>query len=220
MLDAIGDRTQPAFRFQADFTEALIALGRFDEAEVMIGRLEARGELGPVSWAQLVAARCQALLAAARGDVSRALELADGAVELAGRSSMPFEVARTHLAVGQIRRRAGRRRAALDALETAQAEFVRVGAKQWSERAAADIARLGLQRTASTELTPSELRIAQLAASGMTNREVADKLFISAKTVEANLARAYSKLGIRSRAELGRVVAGLDVNTSAKGSSL
>ncbi len=220
MLDAIGDRTQPAFRFQADLTEALIALGRFDEAEVMIGRLEARGELGPVSWAQLVAARSQALLAAARGDVSRALKLADGAVELTGRCPMPFEVARTHLAVGQIRRRAGRRRAASDALETAKGEFARIGAKHWVERATADITRLGLQRTASTELTPSEFRIAQLAASGLTNREVADRLFISAKTVEANLARAYSKLGIRSRAELGRVVASLGPDGFAKGSLL
>jgi ATP/maltotriose-dependent transcriptional regulator MalT len=218
MLDAIGDRTQPAFRFQADLTEALIALGRFDEAEVMIGRLEARGELGPVSWAQLVAARSRALLAAARGDVSRALKLADAAVELTGRSPMPFEVARTHLAVGQIRRRAGRRRAALDALETAKGQFARIGAKQWVERATADIARLGLQRAASTELTPSECRIAQLAASGLTNREVADKLFISPKTVEASLARAYSKLGIRSRAELGRVVASVGADGLAKGS--
>jgi ATP/maltotriose-dependent transcriptional regulator MalT len=219
MLDAIGDRTQPGFRFHADFAEALIGLGRVDEAGAMIDRLEARGGLGPVPWARLVAARCRALLAAARGDVGLALELADRALELAGRSQMPFEVARTNLAAGQIRRRAGRRRAALDALEAARDGFERFGATQWTARAAADIARLGLQRSTSTELTPSELRIAQLAASGMTNREVAAKLFISAKTVEANLARAYSKLGIRSRAELGRVVARHDVSTSPNGFS-
>jgi DNA-binding CsgD family transcriptional regulator len=136
-------------------------------------------------------------------------------MELAGTSPMPFEAARTFLAAGEIRRRAGRRRAALDALETARDAFERLGASQWAERAAADIARLGLQRSAPTQLTPSELRIAQLAGSGMTNREVAAKLFISAKTVEANLARAYSKLGIRSRAELGRVVAGLGATGSA-----
>ncbi|MDQ1730212.1 MAG: hypothetical protein QOK10_371, partial [Pseudonocardiales bacterium] len=56
------------------------------------------------------------------------------------------------------------------------------------------------------ELTPSERRVAQLAASGMTNRDVATELFVSVKTVEANMSRIYRKLGIRSRAELGRVV--------------
>ncbi|MGB2920063.1 MAG: helix-turn-helix transcriptional regulator [Mycobacterium sp.] len=53
-------------------------------------------------------------------------------------------------------------------------------------------------------LTASEQRVAELAATGKTNRDVAAALFISPKTVEANLARVYRKLGIRSRAELGR----------------
>ena len=57
------------------------------------------------------------------------------------------------------------------------------------------------------ELTVSEQRVADLAASGMTNQDVAAALFISPKTVEANLARIYRKLGIHSRAELGRLVA-------------
>ncbi len=62
---------------------------------------------------------------------------------------------------------------------------------------------MGLRRAAPAELTPGEQRIAELAATGLTNREVAAAAFVSAKTVEANLARAYRKLGIRSRAELG-----------------
>ena len=57
-------------------------------------------------------------------------------------------------------------------------------------------------------LTPSEQRVAELAASGMTNRDVAAALFISPKTVEANLSRIYRKLGIHSRAELGRRMGG------------
>jgi DNA-binding CsgD family transcriptional regulator len=56
-------------------------------------------------------------------------------------------------------------------------------------------------------LTPSEQRVAELAASGMTNRDVAAALFINPKTVEANLARIYRKIDIRSRAELGRIIA-------------
>jgi DNA-binding NarL/FixJ family response regulator len=59
----------------------------------------------------------------------------------------------------------------------------------------------------TTVLTPSEQRVAELAASGMTNRDVAAKLFISHKTVEVNLSRVYRKLGIRARVELGRVIA-------------
>jgi DNA-binding CsgD family transcriptional regulator len=65
------------------------------------------------------------------------------------------------------------------------------------------MARLGLRHRAATELTETERRIGELAASGLTNREVADAAFVSAKTVEANLARVYRKLGIASRAELG-----------------
>ena len=60
-------------------------------------------------------------------------------------------------------------------------------------------------RKAPSDLTPTEEKIARLAAEGFTNREVAERAFVSAKTVEANLARVYDKLGLRSRAELGRV---------------
>ena len=70
-----------------------------------------------------------------------------------------------------------------------------------------EAARLGTRRNAGASLTPSEREVAQLAARGLTNREVAERLFVSPKTVEASLSRAYSKLGIRSRAELGRVMA-------------
>ena len=67
---------------------------------------------------------------------------------------------------------------------------------------------MGPRRRASHELTGSELRVAELAATGLTNREIAKAAFMSEKTVEAHLARAYRKLGIRSRAELGARMAG------------
>ena len=68
----------------------------------------------------------------------------------------------------------------------------------------AELARVNVAPTRNLTLTPSERRVAELAASGMTNRDIAAALFISPKTVEANLARVYRKLGIRTRAELGR----------------
>jgi len=73
----------------------------------------------------------------------------------------------------------------------------------WAERARAELDRTNIGLNRAAELTPSELRVAELAASGMTNRDVAAELYISPKTVEANLSRIYRKLDIRSRAELG-----------------
>ena len=74
----------------------------------------------------------------------------------------------------------------------------------WADRARAELVRANVGPRQSGQLTPSEQRVAELAASGMKNRDVATALFISPKTVEANLARIYRKLGIKSRAELGR----------------
>ena len=68
---------------------------------------------------------------------------------------------------------------------------------------------MGLRRSAPGELTAGERRVAELAAGGLTNREVAARAVISPKTVEANLARVYRKLGITSRAELGARMAGV-----------
>ena len=71
-------------------------------------------------------------------------------------------------------------------------------------KARASLTRVGGQVEASSELTPTEERIARLVSEGMKNREVADALFISVKTVEANLSRIFHKLGVRSRTELTR----------------
>jgi len=120
---------------------------------------------------------------------------------------MPFETARTQLVLGQIERRRRHREAAVSALRLALDAFKRMDIPLWTDRARAELSRTGVAAVArATELTVGEQRVAELAASGMTNREVASELFISPKTVEANLVRIYRKLGIHSRAELGRVV--------------
>jgi DNA-binding CsgD family transcriptional regulator len=72
----------------------------------------------------------------------------------------------------------------------------------WTDKARAELARIGGRAPSSLDLTPSEARVAELVAAGGTNREVADALFVSVHTVEANLKRIYRKLGIRSRTEL------------------
>ena len=118
---------------------------------------------------------------------------------------MPFERARTLLLLGQLTAAAAqkgvRHRRACRRPWTSSSEL---HIPLWADRARAELVRANVAPRRTGELTPSEQRVAELAASGMKNRDVATALFISPKTVEANLARIYRKLGIKSRAELGR----------------
>ena len=77
-----------------------------------------------------------------------------------------------------------------------------MGARLWADQAEAELDRLGLRRT-SGDLTVTERRVAELAASGSTAKNIAATLFMSRRTVESNLARVYRKLGVSSRGELG-----------------
>jgi DNA-binding CsgD family transcriptional regulator len=79
-----------------------------------------------------------------------------------------------------------------------------MGARVWADRARAELGRIGGRATA-TGLTPTEQRVADLVAEGRSNKEVAGELFVSVRTVEANLTRVYAKLGIRSRTELAAI---------------
>jgi DNA-binding CsgD family transcriptional regulator len=81
-----------------------------------------------------------------------------------------------------------------------------LGAPLWSRRARDELARVGGRSASSPELTPTELQVAEAAAVGLTNRQVADRLFLSVHTVSDNLKRAYRKLGIGNRTELARAL--------------
>jgi DNA-binding CsgD family transcriptional regulator len=118
---------------------------------------------------------------------------------------MPFELARTLLVAGQVRRRLKQKRQARELLARAAELFDNLGARQWGDRAREDHARTAT-RSAPADLTPTELRIARLAASGLTNDAIAADVFVSRKTVEANLGRVYRKLGIKTRAQLSRAL--------------
>jgi DNA-binding NarL/FixJ family response regulator len=122
------------------------------------------------------------------------------------RLEMPFERARTQLLLGQLQRRRRRQDAAAVSIGQALDTFDRLGTVVWAERARGQLTRTNVGPRGSAALTPSEQRVAELAATGMTNRDMAAALFISPKTVEANMSRVYRKLGIHSRAELGRWV--------------
>ena len=115
---------------------------------------------------------------------------------------IPFHEARTYLALGSIERRRRRRRAARAALERALAEFERLGARLWAERARDELARVGGRAPSRGKLTPTERKVAELVAEGLPTKEVASRLFVSPRTVDGHLAHIYAKLGVRSRTDL------------------
>ncbi|PXX08795.1 regulatory LuxR family protein [Mycolicibacterium moriokaense] len=194
----------PNAAFLADAIEALIEAGRSAEAEPLIGALERNGQRLDRPWMLAVGARGRSMLLANRGDLDAATATAERAIVEHDRLPMPFERARTLLLLGQLQRRQRRKQSAAASLQEASDIFERLHVPLWADRAQAELVRTNVARRRSGQLTPSEQRVAELAASGMKNRDVATALFISPKTVEANLARIYRKLGIKSRAELGR----------------
>lgn len=190
---------------------ALASLRRFDEATTLADFAEAialdRGRRSAI----VAAVRARAALEAARGhdDLARAaFERAEG--ELAG-LAMPFAAASLRLAYGRFLRRKGERRASATQLTQALATFDALGARPFAERAKTEIAGLGLRPrrrdVSAPVLTPREHGVAQLVADGLTNREIAERLVVSVKTVEYHLGNAFTKLGVRSRAQLVAKVA-------------
>ena len=153
-------------------------------------------------WAIATVLRCRSLLAAARGELDAAIAVGEEAVGRWRELEMPIELGRALLVLGRVRRRRGERRLAREALTEAAAIFRARGAKLWAERTTEELSRIPIRRGASDDLTPTEEQVATLAGAGRTNREVARSLFMSPKTVEANLTRIYRKLCLRSRAEL------------------
>jgi DNA-binding CsgD family transcriptional regulator len=199
---AMGVREPAYFRVVPDEIEALVALGRLDEAEALLAPFEEAGRNLDRAWSIATGARCRALVLAARGDLAGASAAADEAVQQHDRLPLPFELGRTLLVRGTVERRAKRKREARETLAKALEMFDGLGAALWADKTRAELARIGGRAPSSLELTPTEDRVAALVAGGSTNREAADALFISIHTVEANLKRIYRKLGVRSRTEL------------------
>ena len=184
-----------------DAVEALVALDRLADAERLLEAWDYAGKRFDSRRVRATSARCRALLAAARGEPETALQHAEVSVEQLRELPLPFDLARSLIVLGNLNRRTRRKAAARAALEEALEGLEAMGARLWAERARAELARIG-GRAPSGGLTPTEERVADLVAEGRSNKEVADLLFVSVRTVEANLTRVYAKLGIRSRTEL------------------
>jgi DNA-binding CsgD family transcriptional regulator len=205
IVDGAGIREPAVWRIEGDAIEAAIAAGDLERAEALTARLEGQAARSGIPWSLAVSRRGRGLLLAAREELDAAVAVLEEALTAHERLESPFELARTQLALGQVRRRRKEKRLAREWLESALGTFEELGAALWAERTREQLRRVTTRKAPET-LTATEREVALLAAGGLTNKAIAERVFVSRKTVEANLARAYRKLGITSRAQLARAL--------------
>jgi DNA-binding CsgD family transcriptional regulator len=199
-----GGTDEPSMRhWLPDYVEALLLLGRVEEAAELASDWEIAARRLRRDRLLAQAVRCRGMIAAARGDLPAAIGLLESAVSRHEAVGDPFGRARAELALGANRRRAQQKRSAREALESAVARFEDLGAQSWAATARAELARIG-GRSRLTGLSPSEASVAALVAEGRTNREIAAALSLGERTIASHLTSIYAKLGIRSRTELAR----------------
>ena len=190
-------------RLESDYAQALIATGRFNEAAALAAELRAFGPRREAPTTRGIALRIEGMVEAGRGNLDRAASVLEEAVAVHNESPIPLERGRTLLALGQLLRRRRAKARAISTLEQPLDCFADLGATPFIELARAELTTLGGAPKDAT-LTAAEQRAAVLAARGLSNREIATRLFVSGRTVESQLAAVYRKLGVRTRAELTR----------------
>lgn len=202
------------------FAVRMLAVPCFVEAAVQAGRTaEARNATEEFTrWTESTAdrlapaqlARCQAMLAPPQ----QAAASYENALAHHDRSPGEFERARTQLLFGQWLRRERRTREARGPLRDALVGFERCGARAWADRSRGELRAAGKAVAGEpgagvlSALTPQQQRIARHVAEGATNREVAERLSVSHRTVDHHLRNVFAALGIRSRVELSRLLGG------------
>ena len=202
MLQEGGFGEPGAIAFTPDLIEAWAATGQLDRAAGRLAWLQQAARRLDHPWARITAGRAEAALRLAQRDPAAAITAVAAVIPEARERGLPFELGRCLLALGTAQRKARQRRDAAATLDEAAAVFAALGAQRWQALAQAQRARLAPGHDDS--LTPTERRIADLVAAGQSNPEIAATLYISVKTVEANLTRIYRKLGLRSRVDLAR----------------
>jgi DNA-binding CsgD family transcriptional regulator len=189
------------------YAEALVALGRCDQAEAALVPFEARAAARGRRSAQATAARARGTLEAARGRHEQAEAAYRTGLAYARNLPLPFDRALLEAAYGRFLRRTGRRAGAVAHLTAARAWLARLDAQPYLERCDRELAACGRpparrQPGPRATLTPQELAVARLVAAGRTNRQAAAALVISVKTIEYHLSNAYAKLAVTSRTQL------------------
>ncbi|WP_393087833.1 response regulator transcription factor [Streptomyces sp. LN704] len=201
--------SQQALRTLLDLVESAVHTGR--TAQARAHAVAARDQGLPAISPRLAFLTAAAL--AMTEDDTRAREAFERAVAHPAGAEFPFELARVRLAQGMWLRRARERAAARTCFEQAAEIFDRLGAAPWARRTRAELRAAGAAtgrsaHVAATALTAQERQIAELAASGLSNKEIGARLFLSPRTVGAHLYRVFPKLGISSRASLRDALAG------------
>jgi len=214
-LEAKQGLAEPTMlRWHSDLATGLVAIGELDEAEETIR--SAREALHNRIHNAAVNARLDraaALLHAERGESDEGTALLANAIKTFEELGQPIEQGHTLLVLSQIERRRRRYAAARAAATEALTILTRIGAKPWTEQAvrtlawidgnSPDLPTVVKEPTgALSTLTATESRIATMVREGASNREIATRMFLSVKTVEATLTRIYRKLGVRSRTQL------------------
>ncbi|SDS94202.1 helix-turn-helix transcriptional regulator [Actinopolymorpha singaporensis] len=211
-----------------DLTEAAVRLGRPDDIAGPLATYATWAAAVRRPWSDALLARCRALTTP--GPDAERLYLR--ALDLHDPRQRPFDRARTELSFGEWLRRGRRRSDARGRLASALRTFEEIGARPWAERARVELGAAGhtghtgdpvstgaagdaavapsagprgSAGDAGVRLTPQELQITELAATGLSNRDIAARLYLSPRTVAYHLYKAYPKLGVSSRGELGRV---------------
>ena len=203
------DPTDPAFHavmsgwLIGDLAEAALHAGRVDDGRRHLAQVEATAGPQPAVWLELNLRHARAHLA---GDDAQAQRAFDDALA-ADLGGWPFQRARLLLAYGEWLRRQRRIAESRGPLRAARDMFDGLGCSSFSERARRELRASGESSrrrdpAARDQLTAQELQIAQLAARGLSNREIGQRLYVSHRTIGTHLYRIFPKLGITARGEL------------------
>jgi DNA-binding CsgD family transcriptional regulator len=214
--DAV-DAAHHAFEDSRDVRSMMLTPSELVEAAVRTGAIDTAHRAGQVlaemaeatgtDWALGVNARCQALLSA--GETAE--RLYREAIAYLEKTRLKVELARAHLLYGEWLRRERRRTDARESLKAAHGMFEAMGMAGFAERARRELQAAGgtarkRVAPAQSELTAQEAQIARMARDGLSNPEIATRLFISARTVQYHLGKVFPKLGITSRSQLDQVL--------------
>jgi DNA-binding CsgD family transcriptional regulator len=201
--------------YHADYVEALLRAAQPSKAATMLGHLEDVAGASGSRWAAAAALRCRAMLHAdepASEDLLRA-----SVQQFTDTIPMPFERCRSQLELGALLRRRRRIAEARPILSAAATGFRELGAVDWAHQADAERRAVGDREAEShpartgklSQLTPQQVQVVLAVTDGATNREAAAALFVSPKTIDYHLRRAYTTLGVHNRVELTRLVSAL-----------
>lgn len=210
--EGVGD--PGVFPVAGDLVEVLLDLERFDDARDVTAKLADQAEAQDHPWGLATVARSRALITLNEGyDEQACQSLVASANAFAG-LGLHFDRARTLLAVGRIQRRYRKWGAARESLTEAAAAFNALGSHGWAERVNSELSRVGGRRPAGEgHLTVAEERVVQLAAAGLSNKQIAAELVVTVHTVEVHLSRAYAKLQVNSRSQLVGALQGTTTST-------